>query len=43
MDVQLQVGELSQSVEVAANAALVNTESPLIGGVINESESFVCP
>ena len=43
VDVQLQVGELSQSVEVTGAAALVNTESPLIGGVINESKVVRLP
>jgi hypothetical protein len=43
VDVQLQVGELAQSVEVTGTAALVNTESPLIGGVINESRVVRLP
>src|SRR6478672_1647827 len=43
VDVQLQVGEVSQSLEVTGTASLVNTESPLIGGVINESKVVRLP
>jgi hypothetical protein len=43
VDVQLQVGEVSQSLEVTGTASLVNTESPLIGGVINEAKVVRLP
>jgi hypothetical protein len=43
VDVQLQIGEVAQSVEVTGTAALVNTESPQIGGVINESRVVRLP
>lgn len=43
VDVELQVGEVSQTMEVAARGTLVNTESNLIGGVINESRVLSLP
>ncbi len=43
VDVDLQVGEVSQTLEVTGRAALVNTESNLIGGVINQSRVVSLP
>lgn len=43
VDVDLQVGEVTQTLEVTGTAALVNTESNLIGGVINESRVVSLP
>ncbi|MBL8296499.1 MAG: TonB-dependent receptor, partial [Bryobacterales bacterium] len=42
-DVELQVGEVTQTLEVAGQASLVNTESNLIGGVINQSRVVTLP
>jgi hypothetical protein len=42
-DVELQVGEVSQAIEVASRAALVNTENNQIGGVINQSRVVSLP
>lgn len=42
-DVALQVGELSQSVEVAANASLVQTESTDVGTVIDNQRFLELP
>ncbi|MEO7652516.1 MAG: carboxypeptidase-like regulatory domain-containing protein, partial [Bryobacteraceae bacterium] len=35
VDVDLQVGDVSQSLEVTGTASLIDTESNMIGGVIN--------
>lgn len=43
VDVQLQIGDVAQSLAVTGTAALVDTESPLIGGVINESRVVRLP
>jgi hypothetical protein len=43
VDVELQVGDIAQTIEVAARGALVNTESNLIGGVINQSRVVSLP
>lgn len=43
VDVTLQVGDVAQSLEVTGAATLVNTESPLIGGVINQSKVVRLP
>ena len=37
MDIDLQVGEVTQTLGIASRAALVNTESNLTGCVINQS------
>src|SRR5437899_1444177 len=43
VDVDLQVGDVSQSLEVTGAASLVDTESNMIGGVINESRVVKLP
>lgn len=43
VDVDLQVGEITQSIEVAGQATVLNTESNLIGGVINQSRVTSLP
>lgn len=43
IDVQMQVGDVTQTLEVEGRASLVNTESNLIGGVINESRVLSLP
>src|SRR5581483_11590469 len=42
-DVQLEVGEVTQTLEVSGQASIVNTESNLIGGVINQSRVVTLP
>lgn len=42
-DVELQVGEVSQAIEIESRAALVNTENNQIGGVINQSRVVSLP
>ena len=42
VDVEMQVGDITQTVEVAARG-VVNTESNLIGGVINQSRVINLP
>lgn len=37
VDISMQVGQLTESVSVEAQVPLVDTESPVIGGVINQS------
>jgi hypothetical protein len=37
VDISMQVGQLSESVSVEARVPLIDTESPVVGGVINES------
>ena len=43
VDVEMQVGDISQTVEVTGHASVVNTESNLIGGVINQSRVVSLP
>ncbi len=43
VDVELQVGEVTQTLEVAGRASLVNTENNQIGGVINQSRVVSLP
>ncbi|MEO7649719.1 MAG: TonB-dependent receptor, partial [Bryobacteraceae bacterium] len=43
VDVDLQVGDVSQSLEVTGTASLIDTESNMIGGVINESRVIRLP
>ncbi|MCC6588560.1 MAG: TonB-dependent receptor [Bryobacterales bacterium] len=43
VDIDLQVGEVTQTLEVAGAAPLINTESNLIGGVINQSRVVSLP
>ncbi|MFN7920304.1 MAG: carboxypeptidase-like regulatory domain-containing protein [Bryobacteraceae bacterium] len=43
VDVELQVGEVTQTLEVSGRAALVNTENNQIGGVINQSRVVSLP
>lgn len=43
IDVDLQVGDVSQTLEVTGRPSLVNTESNLIGGVINQSRVLSLP
>jgi hypothetical protein len=43
VDVDLEVGEVTQTLEVTGRAALVNTENNLIGGVINQSRVVSLP
>ncbi|HTM49896.1 MAG TPA: TonB-dependent receptor, partial [Bryobacteraceae bacterium] len=43
VDVEMQVGDISQAVEVTGRASVVNTESNLIGGVINQSRVLSLP
>lgn len=43
VDVDLQVGDVTQTMEVAGRTSLVNTESNLIGGVINQSRVLSLP
>jgi hypothetical protein len=42
-DVELQVGEVTQTLEVTGQQSLVNTESNLIGGIINQSRVVTLP
>jgi hypothetical protein len=42
-DIELQVGEVSQAIEIESRAALVNTENNQIGGVINQSRVVSLP
>jgi hypothetical protein len=41
-DFQLQVGAVSETVEVAANAAALTTETAAVGGVI-ENKRIIVP
>ncbi len=43
INVELQVGDVTQTLEVAGRPSLVNTESNLIGGVINQSRVVSLP
>ena len=43
VDVEMQVGDITQTVEVTGHASVVNTESNLIGGVINQSRVVSLP
>lgn len=43
VDVELQVGDVTQTLEVTGHASTVNTESNLIGGVINQSRVVSLP
>jgi len=43
VDVEMQVGEVTQSLEVTGRASLVNTENNQIGGVINQSRVVSLP
>ena len=43
VDVEMQVGDITQTVEVTGRASMVNTESNLIGGVINQSRVVSLP
>lgn len=43
VDVDLQVGEVTQSMEVVGQPTVLNTESNLIGGVINQSRVTSLP
>jgi hypothetical protein len=43
VDVDLQVGDVTQTLEVTGHASVVNTESNLIGGVINQSRVVSLP
>ncbi|MBS1827523.1 MAG: TonB-dependent receptor [Acidobacteria bacterium] len=43
IDVDLQVGDVTQTMEVTGRPSLVNTESGLIGGVINQSRVLSLP
>ena len=43
VDVVMQVGDISQTVEVTGHASIVNTESNLIGGVIDQSRVVSLP
>lgn len=43
IDVDLQVGDVTQTMEVTGRPSLVNTESNLIGGVINQSRVLSLP
>jgi len=42
-DIELQVGEVTQTLEVTGRPALVNTENNQIGGVINQSRVVSLP
>lgn len=43
VDVALQLGQVSESVSVEASAPLVETETPVVGGVINETRIVGLP
>jgi hypothetical protein len=43
VDVEMQVGDVTQSLEVTGRASLVNTENNQIGGVINQSRVVSLP
>ncbi|MBM3740336.1 MAG: hypothetical protein FJW39_31665, partial [Acidobacteria bacterium] len=43
VDVELQVGDVTQTLEVTGRPSLVNTESNLIGGVINQARVVSLP
>jgi hypothetical protein len=43
VEIELQVGDVTQTMEVTARPSIVNTESNLIGGVINQSRVVSLP
>ncbi len=43
VDIELQIGDVTQTLEVSARPSVINTESNLIGGVINQSRVVSLP
>src|SRR5262245_49565436 len=43
VDIEMQVGDINQTIEVAGRASVVNTENSLIGGVIDQARVVSLP